>query len=447
MPLAKLLNSQTNSPSWTKLCLGLKSILFLRILIFSAVIAVSILYKFSFVRVGRVDTVGLSDAKTPILMGCDAAGHCNGISTNFIDALSPSNSSSSFNITIDPTTSSFPKHYSQVFGPSQDNVANQLSQGDLYLCTPTYYSRNKITPNSSDWTPPALTVDSNPDGLRFTNPYDHSVLDIFPSNGSLQILSGTFGLLDQEAQYISMLTASTEVCLGYASWSVNNTLTPTSYLQDPTDITCVPENFNILTWMENGSTQFPLGVLQGLGWENFSNLPLDTAALNIILATLNHTESLIMLDKTYASMVHSNTSTLAPSQCFLTNPAPDTNNPWVVTGLVPANGTGMTLLGIVLQGLIILLCVITLLLLFIPVLPLVTEWPAQWLGLVYGLNPSKVQEIVEGTSAGRNAARDHGEERGTWVWLGSEGGEALEGCPYLVLSPEKGRVRIGKGHV
>jgi len=111
----------------------------------------------------------------------------------------------------------------------------------------------------------------------------------------------------------------------------------------------------------------------------------------------------------------------------------------------------MTLLGAILQGLIILLCLLTLLVLFIPILPLVTEWSAQWLGLVYGLSPSKVQEVVEGTSAGRNAARGGetslGDGKEGWVWLGSGGGDVVEECPYLILSPEKGRVRIGRSHV
>jgi hypothetical protein len=140
LPLAKLLNSQTNSSSWTKLRLGLKSTLFIRIFTFMVVIVVSICYKFSFVLVGRVDTVALKGAKAPINMGCDGTGNCNGVSSNFIDAMSASNSSSSFNITVESTTSSTPKHYYQVFGPSQDNIAQQLSSGNLSLCIPTYYS-------------------------------------------------------------------------------------------------------------------------------------------------------------------------------------------------------------------------------------------------------------------------------------------------------------------
>jgi hypothetical protein len=217
MPLAKLLNSQTSAPSWTKLRLGSKSTLFVRITTFFVIIIISVLYKFSFVLVGKVDTVALKDAKTPVSMGCDNTGSCNGVSMNFLDALSTNNFSFSFNITVEPTASFAPKHHYQVFGPSQGNVANQFSEGDLYLCTPTYYSRNKITPNVSDWIPPLLIPYSNPDGLRLTNPDDHSIIDILSSNGKLEIVFGTFGILNQVSKYISMLSACVEICFGFAS--------------------------------------------------------------------------------------------------------------------------------------------------------------------------------------------------------------------------------------
>lgn len=105
---------------------------------------------------------------------------------------------------------------------------------------------------------------------------------------------------------------------------------------------------------------------------------------------------------------------------------------------------------------------------------MITEWSAQWLGLVYGLAPPRVQECVEGTSAGGNHARGAGEEilgsiegeeergdgevfgdgegkrerRGDLsVFLGSAGGDGPEGNPYLVLGLERTRVRKGWGHV
>jgi hypothetical protein len=452
MPLVNLLNSQTTSPSWTKLCLGSRSTLLIRIFTFCTMITVSILYKFSFIQVGRVDAVALKEAKAPVTLGCDNIGWCNGVSPNFFGALSTSDSSSSFNTAIDPNTSSTPKPYYQVFGPSQDNIAYELNHGNLYLCTPTYYSRNKITPNTPDWNPPLLTPYSNPDGLRIITHGSHSTLDIFSSNGTLEILSGSFKALDQDSIYISKVTASIEICLGYASWSVNNTIKPSSYLQNPTDIACVPENFNLTDWSRNTSSQFSLSVLRGLDWSTVNNLPLQTVALNVILATLNHMDSMSTLDNIYASMLSKNISTPTPPQCSKFKSSRDTTSPWVAIGLIPSHGTGMTQLGVVLQALIIALSVCTLILLFIPVLPLVTEWPAQWLGLVYGLSPSKVQAAVEGTSAGRNAAKDSNwgqctERKEGQVWLSSGGGDVIEGCPYLILSPEKGMVRMGRNHV
>lgn len=53
-----------------------------------------------------------------------------------------------------------------------------------------------------------------------------------------------------------------------------------------------------------------------------------------------------------------------------------------------------------------------------------------------------MQEAVEGTSAGRNEAKGE-----LWVFLGSGGGDVVEGSLYLILSPEKSRVRMGRSHV
>lgn len=61
---------------------------------------------------------------------------------------------------------------------------------------------------------------------------------------------------------------------------------------------------------------------------------------------------------------------------------------------------------------------------------------------MYGLSPAKVQGAVERTSVGKNEV--YGD---SWVFLGSGGGDVLEGRPYLVLTPEKGRVRMGRAHV
>jgi hypothetical protein len=437
--LPRLLNSQTTSPLWTQHHLGLKTTFVVRLLFAFIMFVGSILYKFSFVQVGRVDLVNLTGANPPVPMGCDASGHCGGLSTNLLDAIGNNNSSASFNLTTNAKENSSETSYTQAFGPSQVNLAYQLTDGDLYFCTPSYYSRNKITSNTSDWNPPPLTTTPINNGIRFTNPADSSVLDISSSNGTLQILTGFFGP-NATGQYFSMLSTTIEVCLGFTSWSVNNKASPNSFLKDPTDITCIPEPFDTETWTNSTYTPFMLGMLQGLSWKTVNNLSFSTAAVNIILASLNHTTSQTLLQQAYTPTPQNTTTYTQPQECTLASSTP--SNPWVISGLIPNHGTGMTFLGVILQSLITLLSLFILALLFFPILPLITEWPAQWLGLMYGVSPSKVQEAVDGTSVGKNVAKGD-----VWVYLSSWGRDMMEGNPYLVLNPENGRVRMGRCHV
>lgn len=437
LPLARLLNTQNTAPIYTQLRLGMKSILFLKIL-FSLIIATfSILYKFSFDRVPRFVSIGLPDTTSPILMGCNNGG-CEGISTNLIDALANTNTPSSFNTSFSPKSNMTALHYEQVYGPSQVNIGHQLNEGNLFLCTPTYYSRNTIVPNSPDWTPPKLGKTPYNKGVRYSNTSDGTVMDVFSLNSTLYVLTGIFSA-NGSARYTSFLRSSTQVCLGFASWSVNNTAGRTPFLQNPTDIACIPAPFIMGTWINATSTQFTRSLLEGLGSKSINNLPASTAMLNVILATLNYTSYEVQLAANHTAVLASSTLPQALPACALSS---SSARPWVVVGTIPLHGTGMTILGDFLQGFIVLLSLLTLLLLFWPTLPLVGEWPAQWLGLIYGLSPGKVQEAVEGTSVGRNEAG--GRVR---VWLGSGGGDVLEGRPWLMLGEDQGRVRMGRGHV
>lgn len=172
-------------------------------------------------------------------------------------------------------------------------------------------------------------------------------------------------------------------------------------------------------------------------------------------------------------MLCSSTKVKSPQTTPSSTSAPEEQ--WVLSGLITDFGTGQTLLGTILQGFITLFSILTLILLFTPGLPLITEWSAQWLGLVYGISPPRVQECVESTSAGGNYAVGAGEEirasggieeiredgeivvpsierererrRDLSVFLGSAGGDGAEGNPYLMLGLEKTRVRKGWGHV
>ena len=442
LSLAKVLNSQTTAPTLTQLRLGMRSILFLRIFVLIAVTTVSILYKFSFARVSDFDTIGLMDRTLPVLMGADNGGTYNGISTNLLDALSSNSTPSSFNTSFSPATKNSTKHYEQIFGPSQVNVAHQLDDGNLYLCTPTYYSRNTVIPNVQNWTTlPILTKMPYNHGIRYTNPANGTIIDIFSLNGTLYILTGSIST-SSTARYTSLISSTIQVCLGYVSWSINNTSSRTSLLQNPTDIACVPEPFDFINWRNASSTQFTRALLAGIGssTKSITNLPTETAMLNVLLATINHTDSRTRLEARHKSAITNKEPPQAPQACSLASASP--SQPWVISGTIPLHATGMTLLGAALQGLVLLFSFLTLILLFWPSLPLVGEWSAQWLGLVGGLSPAEVREAVEGTSLGGNEVSGEG-----WVWLGSKGGDVLEGRPGLVVGAERGRVRMGRAHV
>ncbi|PMD17362.1 hypothetical protein NA56DRAFT_707881 [Hyaloscypha hepaticicola] len=193
-------------------------------------------------EVGRVDTVVLENAKAAINMGCDNTGSCNA-------SLSHSN----LPLPVSQTTTA--KFLAQARTTSPSNSAKGISIYALQHTTPETKSLQTLLIGSHHFSHHIRT------SMAFVSQILPiiSFIDIFSSNGTLEVLSGTFGILNQESKYLSMLSASVEVCLGFASWSINNTDTPTSYLQDPTDITCIEQGFNLKSWMQDPSSQFPIG--------------------------------------------------------------------------------------------------------------------------------------------------------------------------------------------
>lgn len=246
MDLARFLSSPESSPFRTQSSRGRKTNFGVKVLGLCVVIIMSILYKFSFIQVARHDTLSLSGEEVPVMMGHSENGRY-GVSLNLLDVLGGSNIFSSINSSLDPTNNTAGMNYTQVFGPSPGNAGNQLANGDLFLCTPTYYSRNTISRNAIGWTPPAINSSSSSDKIRFT--YDSFILDIFSPDGNLQILAGEYGQADIPDRYVSMVSADINVCSGYTSWSVNNTSSQKSiHLQDPIDIYCISEQFNLSIW-------------------------------------------------------------------------------------------------------------------------------------------------------------------------------------------------------
>ncbi|KAF4629974.1 hypothetical protein G7Y89_g8168 [Cudoniella acicularis] len=244
--LANLLNSQSTAPLLTQILSGLKSTLFLRAFILITITIFSILYKFSFVLVERFDTINLAHTTPPILLGCDTSGRYDGISNNPIDALADFTSPSGLNVSIAPATNKTGASYVQIFGPSQANIGGELDIGTLYLCTPTYYSRNEITPSGTYiLLPPVNTTAAYGNGIRLVNLAQESFIDIYSTEGLLEILVGTYSNVTSSYQYIHFIEVHINVCFGFTSWNINNTAPQSSFLLNPKDIACIQESFDL----------------------------------------------------------------------------------------------------------------------------------------------------------------------------------------------------------
>jgi len=110
-------------------------------------------------------------------------------------------------------------------------------------------------------------------------------------------------------------------------------------------------------------------------------------------------------------------------------------------GLIVDFGTGMTLFGFVLQGLLICAGISALGLCFWHPMPLLGSWQAQWLSLLNYFDREEMRTTLAGTSLGKNAVK--GQKR---VFLFSEQfGEG--GLFYLVLSTESGKVQVGGDYI
>jgi hypothetical protein len=421
LSFASLLNSQILAPVRTQMRFGLKRVLAIRIGHLIVIVVFSILYKYSFVRVERFSTMALPDTQPAVLVGCNSSGCRNGISNNLVDALSGNTASSSSNILFYPGTSVRPRQYTQVYGPSQPGYVHRLKTGTEFLCTPTYYSRNRIYSNEEYWSPPSVCQDAYNNGVRFFDPSGETFVDAYSCNGTLQVLSAVYGP-NVTTQYVSKLTAMISVCVGYTSWSVNNTISQSRLLEDPLDIDCYQESFDLIPWANSPGVQFTLSLLEGLGSKNINNLPQATSTLNVILASLNHSAAIAILEaKLKGNLLTKSVKTAMPAEC---SNSMNRQQSWVISGLLYNNGTGMTLLGAILQGFVLLFALLALIILFWPGPALLTEWPAQWLVLACSMNQAKVQEAVRDTSFGRNEAGGE-----LWINMTTEDNQRVRGMP------------------
>lgn len=113
-------------------------------------------------------------------------------------------------------------------------------------------------------------------------------------------------------------------------------------------------------------------------------------------------------------------------------PTGSTEYDWFLDGMVLDQATGMTMLGISLQAVVLLTALLSILLLWWPTLPLLSEWPARWLYLVREMSQATLHEAVEGTLIRREAVKGS-----AWVYLSSSSNKDGS-VQHLVLSSEKG---------
>lgn len=117
------------------------------------------------------------------------------------------------------------------------------------------------------------------------------------------------------------------------------------------------------------------------------------------------------------------------------NPAPCYYAPsdlGFITGMIDGHGSGMTTLGMALQCFVLVVSLVSLSVILGPRMPLLSEWPAQWIGLTAELPARDVIAAVAGTSMGQNHVRGQ-----TEVFLSSV---PVQQGVYLRLTKTQGRL-------
>ena len=421
-----LLNSLSSAPLTAQLR-GYKKVLFLRYLILVLVAVISVSYKFSFVSVDAFDTIAIAKAPSYIYdyggeidlnftpMGQSnilraynyALGHgvsSNILSANLVDFLTVSNSSiitTGNKVFDDPTD--------MIIGPKvNDTQLSQVANGTLQSCDALFYLRSMFytvrssnvygTPQFSEF--PIIGATPYNNGVRIEiSPWNQSMgsggglLDITSlPNGSMQAWAANSNFLsppsDTSYIYDYMITVNMKYCYGYVSW--DNSASGQFAMREPSDIQCIDSPFDVQAWNQTFFAFNAKAFIQAASaGESANDDYFWTIALPIVAIVQDHA----------TVQEHFSPSTERNPRC--SSIARDSFA--IADGVIRSSRTGMTTLGVALQALVIAAALIAVALILWPTLPLVTEWPAQWLALVEGLEKSVVGDAVKGSSAGQNA--------------------------------------------
>ncbi|MCJ1394154.1 hypothetical protein MMC18_007032 [Xylographa bjoerkii] len=422
LKLSTLLNAQESAPLDTQVRYGIKRLLAIRVMVIVVALTFSISYKFSF-EMAAIQATVMIDGDT-VDIGQLPQGGDGEFSTNLLDVIG-----------FGDETSVVFANGTFIVGPAFNmSSVNSLLAGNITTCYPQPYHRSIYT------SPDLKTVDTVGDEryrIIALNNNVNGTADILQSpNGSLQAGLGTQDS-NGDVSYTDFVVVDTTFCIGYVSWSNVNQYS--NYrLQSVQDMNCTTLPFDLTAWNNSVGTitmGFMQVALSGRGDPTLGVLDEATLLQFIVahvLATLPCPDDFPVVQQTPYLEACSASSTAGHTNADHTLAA---------TGLIANFGTQMTLFGFVLQILLVCAGLAAIGLFSWSPLPLLGEWPAQWLSLLNEFDKGGMGKSLEGTSVGGNAATGQ-----TTVFLSSERVEGV-GTFHLVLSTESGKVGVGRDHI
>ena len=413
---AKILNSLTSAPFSTRLRYGNKVIFAIHCLVSGATIVISVMYKFSFVRVNhtgitRIDRalrgyntfydVGLSDMH-------DAYGFAwfsdkPTLSRNILDILGQTNASVRY---FERDTND---GVDLIIGPSLNtSVVQRVLNGTIEACLPMRYIRCNVDRDAGwntgipwrqpDWRSnvslPTVREEPYGGGVRITNENDGGLVDLTtdPEGRMITHIATTpvKGVLEfGKYKYSGKVTTQIKYCTGYVSWS--NKRTERQYgIINPEDIACEDHAFDLEKWNASQTAGLARKIIDtSIPWNTSHSFGgvLASNALRIIIA-LNYPS----YDR-YPKTTENPKPKCLPMEYMKFA---------VASGIIANNGTGITGVGLGLQCVVLAVAAIGVVLILWPTVPLVSEWPAQWLALTTGIPASSISVAVDATSTGRS---------------------------------------------
>lgn len=433
--LDKVLNSQSAAPIATQWGQGWRKYFFARLLVAFVVILVTILYKFTFVLVSRHDSVLVSaewiemgSSLQPLENACPA--HDSWITdgsftnNNLRDLVSGTSNSILYknpgwaaNAASGPTT--------LYVGPGI-NITSvpQLLKGTVSRCEPANYLKFTLSTAPAPSSLPQVdrplssnyilsSGNGNLSYINFAAGDSNRTLQIIPVESNPKIPDGGGRPVWGPATFAFMTTVTSQDCWGNFTWN-NAAGYQTFQMQEPVDEFCEDFDWNslLLYWNDSPSFLFTTGIVQVYFAERSLILNYNswdpTRAIEIMLLSFpvgNRPNR-----PPPGTMMPSNPTLKGLCDAHNTNGPfahPMTSNCWfsplgLISGTINSHGVGMTALGIALQCFVLLSSLVGFYIILGPGVPILTEWPAQWIGLAADLPAEVIGDAVARTSTGRD---------------------------------------------